>query len=167
MVEIRKVSQLDPDFACEISSHRSAHAVSACFACGTCLAGCPIHRIYPEYNPRKIVRMIQLGMRKEVLESKYIWYCTTCHTCEERCPQEVKFFNVLNVLKNIAATEGYAPSPWIEQTKQVMKTGMTIPLEETWIKKRAELSLRPLKGEGAKAAQLIQLAGLDKILAGG
>jgi heterodisulfide reductase subunit C len=71
-----------------------------------------------------LARMVNFGMRKRVLSSPYIWYCATCHTCEEHCPQNVRFFNVLNVVKNMAAKEGYASPSWVNQTKQVMQTGI-------------------------------------------
>ncbi|MGA1842599.1 MAG: 4Fe-4S dicluster domain-containing protein [bacterium] len=165
--ELIRTSRLDSNFIFEVSSHKYAKNINSCFACGTCTGGCPIHRVYPEYNPRKIIRMIKLGMRSEVLSSKYIWYCATCHTCEERCPRGVGFFNVLNVLKNIAAKEGFAPSPWIEQTKQITLSGISIPTQETWIKKREELSLRPLRKKlSEKAAKLIDSMVLIKSFGG-
>ena len=160
-------SQLDPNFKFEVAAaHKSARELNACLTCGTCSAGCPIHREYPEYNPMKILEMIKFGMKKEVLSSRYIWYCTTCHTCEERCPQRVNFFGVLNVLKNMSAQKGYAAPQWVKHTKQLMKTGIVVPPDETWIKKREELSLRPLKAKGEKISILIKLMGLDKIEAG-
>jgi heterodisulfide reductase subunit C len=158
-----RVSELDTNFKLEVIAHEAARDITACFSCGTCTAGCPIHEIFPEYDPRKMARMVNLGMRERVLGSPYIWYCATCHTCEQRCPQNVKFFNVLNVLKNMAAKEGYAPPSWVNQTKQVMQTGIVFATEEAWVKKREDLSLRPLKGDGKEAAKLIQLTGVDKI----
>jgi heterodisulfide reductase subunit C len=104
-----RVSELDPSFKAEVIAHEAARDITACFSCGTCTAGCPIHEAYPEYDPRKMARMVNLGMRERVLSSPYIWYCATCHTCEQRCPQNVKFFSVLNVLKNMAAKEGCPP----------------------------------------------------------
>jgi len=158
-----RVSELDPGFKREVISHEAAHGITACFSCGTCTAACPVHEVLPEFDPRKIARMVNLGMRGGVLSSPYIWYCTTCLECEQHCPQKVNFFNVLNVLKNMAAKEGYAPSSWVNQTRQVMKTGIVFATEEAWVKKREELSLRPLKGDGKEATKLIQLAGADKI----
>jgi len=108
---------------------------------------------------------VKLGMKEEVLSSPYIWYCVTCHNCEQRCPQNVKFFNILNVLKNMAAKKGYAPSPWVEQTKQIMQTGIIYPMDEALAKKRKSFSLPKLRTEGKKAKRLIKLAGLDKIKA--
>jgi len=66
----------------------------------------------------------------------------------------------------MAAQKGYAAPQWVKHTKQLMKTGIVIPIDETWVKKREELSLRPLKGEGEKISKLITLIGLDKIEAG-
>lgn len=162
-----RVSELDPDFKLEVMAYEDARDLNACFSCGTCSAGCPIHEVFPDYNPKKLAKMVKLGMRKQVLSSPYIWCCATCHNCEQRCPQNVKFFNILNVLKNIAAKEGYASSPLVEQTKQIMNTGIIFPTDKTWVEKRKELSLPSLKGEGKEARKIIELTGLDKIKARG
>jgi len=158
-----RTAELDPNFKFEVMSHEAACYITACFSCGTCTAGCPIHEIFTEFDPRKIARMVNFGMRKRVLSSSYIWYCATCLECEQHCPQNVKFFNVLNVLKNMAAKEGYAPPSWVNQTRQVMQTGIVFPTEEAWVKKREGLSLPPLKCDGRKAAKLIQSTGADEI----
>jgi len=157
------ISELDPNFRSEVIAHPDAQGLNACFSCGTCSAGCPIHEAFPEYNPKKLAKMVRLGMRKQVLSSPYIWYCATCHNCEQRCPQNVKFFNILNVLKNMAAKEGYAPPAWVEHTKQVMKTGIVFPTEANWVKKREKLSLPSLKEDQKKAKKIIELTGIDKI----
>jgi heterodisulfide reductase subunit C len=157
------ISGLDPSFKSEVLTHPDAQGLNACFSCGTCSAGCPIHEVFPEYNPKKLAKMVRLGMRERVLGSPHIWYCATCHNCEQRCPQNVRFFNVLNVLKNMAAKEGYAPSVWVEQTKQVIKTGMVFSVEDDWIKERKRLSLPPLKETGEKVKKVIEQTGIDKI----
>jgi len=158
-----RVSGLDPNFKAGVIAHEAARDITACFSCGTCTAACPVHEILPEFDPRKIARMVNLGMRGRVLSSPYIWYCTTCLECEQHCPQNVNFFNVLNVLKNMAAKEGYAPPSWVNQTRQVMQTGVVFATEEAWVKKREELSLPSLKGDGREAAKLIQSTGADEI----
>ena len=159
-----RVSQLDRNFRFEVASaHSSAQDLNACFTCGTCSAGCPIHRVYPEYDPLKMLRMVHLGMKKEVLGSEYLWYCATCHTCEQRCPQKVKFFDILNILKNLAAKEGYTPRAWTNQIGQLRQNGLVFPTEEAWVKRREELALRPVKCNGKNVAILLELAGLDQI----
>ena len=157
------ISEYDPNFKFEVLAHPDASGLNACFNCGTCTAGCPIHEVFPEYNPRKLAKMVSLGMKKQVLTSPYIWYCATCHNCEQRCPQNVKFFSILNVLKNMAAKQGHAPSCWIQQTEQVAKTGIVFAIEEKWVEKRAELSLSPLALDGEKAKRIIELSGINEI----
>ena len=161
--EYIELAELDPDFKSEVMKHEDAKGLNACFACGTCTAGCPIHEIFPEYDPRKLAKMVKLGMREEVLTSPYIWYCTTCHNCEQHCPQNVKFFNILNVLKNMAAKKGYAPNAWVEQTKQIIKTGLVFTTDEALFKKRISFSLPDLKLDGSKVKKIIILTGIDKI----
>jgi len=160
-----EISEMNPDFKSEVMIHPDARGLTACFSCGTCSAGCPIHEIFPEYNPRKLAKMVKLGMKEEVLSSPYIWYCVSCHNCEQRCPQNVKFFNILNVLKNMAAKKGYAPSALVEQTQQIMQTGIIFSVDEALIKKRETFFLPAIRGNGKKAKKLISLVGLDTIKA--
>jgi heterodisulfide reductase subunit C len=156
-------AEFDPNFKSDVLAHPDAQGLNACFSCGACAAGCPIHEVFPNYSPKKLAKMVRLGMRKEVLNSPYIWYCATCRNCEQRCPQNVKFFNILNVLKNMAAKEGYAPAVWVEQAKQVVETGIVFATEDSWVKKRDELSLPSVKKPPAKIRKVIEPAGIDKI----
>ena len=103
-----RVSELVRNFKFELAPSDIITDVTACFTCGTCTAACPIHEIYPEHDPRKIVRMLNLGMRDKVLASPYIWYCSECFLCEKNCPQKVKFSVVWDILKRIATKEGYS-----------------------------------------------------------
>ena len=105
-----RVSEFDRNFKLEVTGRAAACDVTACFSCGTCTAGCPIHAVYPEHDPRKIVRMINFGMKGKTLSTPSIWYCSDCWLCEKCCPQNVKFSSVWEVLKNMAVEEGY-PSP--------------------------------------------------------
>ncbi len=158
-----RILQLDRNFRFEVAAaHSSARDLNACFTCGACSNGCPIHRVYPEYDPLMMLRMIHLGMRREVLSSEYIWYCATCHTCEQRCPQKVKFFDILNIVKNLAAQEGYSPHAWTSQVRQLRQTGLVFSTEDAWVKRRKELSLRPITCNGENVARLLDLAGLGQ-----
>jgi len=158
-------SDLDRDFRREVMAHEDAEQLNHCFACGSCTAGCPVHEVFPEFSPKKFAMMVKLGMRAEVLSSPYIWYCTACHSCEQHCPQNVQFFQILNVLKNMAVAEGYAPYPWILQTRNIARTGMVFRSDPSWEEKRRALSLPVLKLDSDRAGLIIKLSGLDKIVA--
>jgi heterodisulfide reductase subunit C len=104
-----RVVELDRNLKFEIAAGDVINDATACFTCGTCTAACPIHEIYPEHDPRKIIRMLNLGIRDKVLGSPYIWYCSECFLCEKNCPQQVKFSIVWDALKQLAMKEGYSP----------------------------------------------------------
>ncbi len=101
---------LDPEFKSLIAKEPGGENITKCFSCGTCTAGCPVREVTDRYNPRKIIRMALLGMKKEVLSSQFIWLCSSCYTCHERCPQNVKIPELMNAIKNIAVREGHLPS---------------------------------------------------------
>ena len=84
-----RLAELDADFKDQVRAMPGGEHLLRCYACGTCTAGCPVREIDERYNPRKIIRMVLLGMKKRVLESDFIWMCSTCYSCEERCPQSL------------------------------------------------------------------------------
>ena len=90
-----------------------------CFLCGSCTAGCPVNEIDNAYNPRKIMRMILLDIKEEVLNSQEIWKCNQCHTCVAHCPQDVRFADVLQTLRKIAIEEDYAPVSLADEIKSI------------------------------------------------
>ncbi|MDI6785381.1 MAG: 4Fe-4S dicluster domain-containing protein [bacterium] len=80
---------------------RTGYDLKECYQCGKCTAGCSTC-FAMDKTPNQIIRMIQLGMRKEVLESKTIWLCASCETCTTRCPREIDVAKVMNTLRLIA-----------------------------------------------------------------
>jgi heterodisulfide reductase subunit C len=102
------IEKLDPGFGSEIAAKPGGENIRKCFACGTCTAGCPVFQVESEYNPRRLIRMILLGMREEVLSSKLIWLCSRCYTCTANCPQEVDFSNIMMALRDMAVAGGFA-----------------------------------------------------------
>lgn len=108
---------LDPKFKYDVANHPGGDNIKLCFACGTCTAGCPVSAVDSEYNPRKIIRQVLLGMRKEVLSSEVIWRCVQCYSCTAKCPQNVKFRDVMRALREMAADEGYVKPELIQQVE--------------------------------------------------
>ena len=103
--EIIDLDALDFEFVKEVEE-AGGENISACFQCGTCSGGCPTV-FAMDYTPRQIIRMVFLGMREEVLKSKAIWVCSSCYTCQTRCPRGVKITEVMHALKSIAIRDNY------------------------------------------------------------
>jgi len=101
-----QIKNFEQSFKNEVASYPGGENVLNCYLCGTCTAGCPISEIEEDYNPRKIMRKILLGMKDELLNSGEIWKCYQCHTCVSHCPQDVRFADVVRALRQIALSEG-------------------------------------------------------------
>jgi len=110
---------LDSRFKYDVAAHPGGENIKLCFACGTCTAGCPVAEIDKEFNPRKIIRQVLLGMRKEVLSSPVIWRCVQCYSCTAKCPQNVKFREIIRALREMAVEEGYANAALIEEVEEL------------------------------------------------
>jgi len=136
---------LDPNFKYEVANKMGSLDITRCFACGTCTVCCPVREIEEKYNPRRIIRMILLGMREDVLKSDFIWLCAACHTCDDRCPQGVKLTKIMNALKNIANREGYVHPFFRGQTRLVSTFGRLYDVEDFDNKKRERLGLPSVK----------------------
>lgn len=157
------VSELDPNFKYEVARFPGGENIRACFACGTCTAGCPVRAIDDRYNPRRIIRMVLLGMKERVLSSDFIWLCTTCYTCAERCPQGVKLVEVMNVLKNLAVKEGYIHPLFREQMSLLQNFGTVYEMEN---KRRERYGLPPLSPEAQEVKRIFEITGLSLQAAG-
>jgi len=89
----------------EEAEKRSGENLSLCYQCLKCTAGCPTAP-YMDIRPNSLIRMIQMGMKKEVLESGAIWFCVYCQTCGTRCPNEIHIGILMDALREMAMEEG-------------------------------------------------------------
>jgi heterodisulfide reductase subunit C len=95
----------DPIFRDLILKTPVGEKIPTCMQCGICTGSCPVsHEM--DYSPRQLVRMVFLGLRKEVLNSNTIWLCTTCFSCSVRCPRGIHPTELMETLKPIAIAEG-------------------------------------------------------------
>jgi heterodisulfide reductase subunit C len=130
-----------------IRETEAGRRLSRCFACGTCASGCPVHANRPEFDPRKIIRLILLGLEQEVLDSGVIWLCSTCYTCLERCPQEVGCAQIITEMRNAAARAGRLPEGFKMQVEALRKFGRVYEIEEFDNRRRQKMGLAVLDTE--------------------
>lgn len=159
-----ETKDLDPNFKYEVARESGGADIIPCFTCGTCTAGCPVREIDEKYNPRKIIRMVLLGMRDEVLQSDFIWLCTSCYACQDRCPQDVRITDIITALKNIAVKEGYVHPSFREQARLVGSFGRLYEIEDFDNKKRKKLNLPPLKKTFEDVNQLARDSGIREMM---
>ncbi len=106
MSEKIRIHNLDPQFKDEVSREPGCQHLLRCFSCGVCTASCPVSEIEPGFSPSQIIRQILYGMRGALLASPALWYCARCANCSFQCPQDVRFLDVIQGLRNIARREG-------------------------------------------------------------
>jgi heterodisulfide reductase subunit C len=161
------ITKLDPKFKYEVAKVPGGQNIMRCFQCGTCNVGCPVREIEEKYNPRKIIRMTVLGMRERVLSSDFIWLCSACYTCQERCPQDVRICDIMNALKNLAVKEGYIHSSFTKRLELVGTQGRLFPISEFDNVKRKELGLPQIPPKNEEVQVLFKLTGLNKLSGAG
>ncbi len=89
----------------EVNKKIHGAPLQACYHCRKCTAGCPAAS-YMEYNPNKVIKMIQNGQKDKVLNSSTIWLCLSCETCITRCPNKVDIARMMDVLRQMAIESG-------------------------------------------------------------
>lgn len=122
----KSIDELDPQFKYEVADQPGGENIKNCFACGVCTGGCPVSEIDPAYDPRKIIRMIILGMKERVLSSDFIWLCSLCNTCSFICPQDVRFSEVMAVLRDMAVKEGFVDPSFPQQISDIDRFSQTL-----------------------------------------
>jgi len=91
---------IDTGFVRELDPKGELHILS-CYQCKKCSSGCPMERD-SDLHPHQIVRLTQIGRRKEALGSKGIWMCMSCQTCVTRCPMDVNTPALIDALRAMA-----------------------------------------------------------------
>ncbi len=102
--DIFNLSKEDQGFAKEVIG-KSGVNIHMCWHCKTCSGGCPFSDAM-DFFPNQIIRLVQLGMKDEALESSTIWICVGCHTCSVQCPQAIDIPAIMDVLRQMAMAEG-------------------------------------------------------------
>ncbi|UCD78700.1 MAG: 4Fe-4S dicluster domain-containing protein [Desulfobacterales bacterium] len=98
------ISRRDSNFTSNVMQ-RSGVNINLCWHCQSCAGGCPFVNAM-DYPPNRVIRLIQLGLRKEALESSGIWVCVGCNTCSIQCPNAIDIPAVNDALREMAIEEG-------------------------------------------------------------
>jgi heterodisulfide reductase subunit C len=135
----KKFKVLDADFTREVSELIGGKDLTACFQCAKCSAGCPVSDKV-NIQIHEVMRMLLFGL-KEVLETDMVWLCTTCYTCQQRCPQGIDITDILFGLKNMAFRRGITPPGYVAARQSLYDTGRLYEPTE-W--ERDDLNLDPV-----------------------
>jgi heterodisulfide reductase subunit C len=109
----------DPNFKHEIADKIGLEVIKPCYTCGSCTGVCPVREVIDDFDPRRLIHMIFLGMRKEILSSDLIWFCCLCNSCYAVCPQGIRFSRVAQELQKMAVNEGYVDKSFLRSLESI------------------------------------------------
>ena len=162
---------IDPKFTQKVIKG-GGKTVNLCFQCGTCTGSCPSGR-QTAFRTRKLIRQAQLGF-PEVLDSDELWLCTTCYTCQERCPRGVEIVDVIMSLRNMAVKKGNMAEAHRKAAGYLARFGALVPLGKApepraWRKNVGLPETSPVaqfnKEALAQVHKIIEITGFDKLIA--
>jgi len=65
-------------------------------------------KVEPEYNPRRLLRMIMMDMEDEAYGDVTTWMCSQCDLCYPACPQQIHISQLIQIVKQMAVEAGYS-----------------------------------------------------------
>jgi len=140
------MAKLNFEFRKKLDSMLEGDRLNYCYQCGACVGDCPAAKYSEEFNPRVILLKALFGLEEELIkEDSAIWLCTNCFTCYERCPQDVRPIEVINILKNITVEQKKNPVEVDKIVESVKKTGRTVMYTALVDKRRNELGLKNIE----------------------
>lgn len=128
--------------------------ILSCMQCGTCTGSCPSGR-QTALNTRRILRDARKN-RVAILSDDALWLCTTCYTCQERCPRNIPITEALLELRRLAIKEGFMLPEHRKISEMVVEFGHAVPLDEETKQKREELGLDPIPETVQKYPEALQ-----------
>lgn len=88
----------------------SGEDLSRCYQCGNCTGSCPAAYAM-DVPPSEVIRLLQLGQEKAVMEANSMWVCVSCLQCYSRCPKCLNPAGILEALRRISLRNGKEPYP--------------------------------------------------------
>ena len=159
------MSKLDLGFMREVAETPRGSGILLCIQCGRCSSGCPVARLTNDHNPRRLMEMIILGLKKEVLPTQLPWYCLSCFTCLDRCPQGGDVGDVMFAIRNLAAKQDNVPAGVAAQAKALYDTTRVINPVRSALDKRESMGFSKFGDEGLDEVQkILKRTGMDKLI---
>lgn len=120
--------EINAAFGAEVTATPGGEYLNRCFSCGACSGICPVSQAINEFDPRKIIHMVRMGLKDRILKSDILWFCSQCQSCVFVCPQDVRFASIVDALRQVALKDGYiteqdlldkGKSAWVERDQCV------------------------------------------------
>ena len=130
------IKQVEPDW----------RKMLTCIQCGSCSVSCPAGPLM-DYAPRELWRLMRLGMKDEVINTRTFWLCTQCDACTVRCPRGIITSGAMLNLRKWAVAEGLELPAVLTQLREAVKTTHNILHEDNESRLIWSENLEPVPGQ--------------------
>ncbi len=114
-------------FAAQVRSLPGGEHLDLCYSCGTCVSKCLIQqKREPEFNPRRLLRMVMMDMRTEAYQSPTTWLCSACDLCYPACPQQIHISSLIGAVKTLAVQDGNVSPLETVQVDETLCSGCAV-----------------------------------------
>jgi heterodisulfide reductase subunit C len=103
-------------------------------------------------------------MRQAVLSSDFVWLCSTCYSCHERCPQNVRITDLMHAIKNIAVQEGHIHSSYRLQLKMLRSHGRLYDITGLENERRTDQGLPAIQEQAGDFVRLFAISGIEVVV---
>lgn len=90
----------------DINKIRETNAFS-CLECGKCTGTCPVARYSSTFSPRVLLIRSLRNSHPDALKSADLWSCLTCRFCDEICPSDIKYSELIHLLRGEVGAENF------------------------------------------------------------
>jgi heterodisulfide reductase subunit C len=111
------------------------------------------------------MEMIILGLRSDVLKGPLPWYCLSCFTCLDRCPQGGDVGEAMFAIRNLTIREGNIPDGIAVQAKNLFENGRVVTASRMALAQRETYGLGKQPGVDVEAVQkILRKTSFDKLI---
>ena len=105
-----------------VESFIELYKLLECIQCGVCTGCCPVS-VKSNLNIRMLMRSIAFSRRVAIPPHDTLWSCTTCSTCEVRCPKDLSPVDVVVGMRGVVVEEGRIEATIRDALESVNKHG--------------------------------------------
>ena len=79
-------------------------AQDLCLTCANCSGACPVSGV-DDFDPRKVVRMVAMGLTDQVAAGRWPWICTMCGKCAQVCPMDIAIPDLMRRIRSLRSRD--------------------------------------------------------------
>ena len=52
-----------------------------------------------DLSPRRVIELARLGLEEDIADSKTVWICASCLTCDVNCPRGLEISRIMEAIR--------------------------------------------------------------------